>query len=140
LILNYFTKENPGLIWAVQTKIYGDLIKTKSYFCSNPNHPSKIQRLRIVSSSLAWFGRTECREAPWPRLGRAHAQATVHETQQGLILHDVEDKEGSFCRLTVVETDDGKLAMGRRLGRPSTAVGMTSDGAPAPRTSPVAVV
>jgi hypothetical protein len=64
----------------------------------------------------------------------------VHETRWGLILHDLEDKGGSFCKLIVVEMDHGKLAAGRQLGRPSTAVGTTPGGAPAPRTSSAAVV
>jgi hypothetical protein len=43
LILNYFTKEKPRLFWVVQTEIYGsELIKMKSYFCSNPDGPSEI--------------------------------------------------------------------------------------------------
>jgi hypothetical protein len=39
-----------------------------------------------------------------------------------------------------VETSHGKLATGRWLKRSSTAVGMASDGAPAPRASPAAAV
>jgi hypothetical protein len=44
LILNYFTKEKHGLIWTIQTEMHGtDSNKMESYFCSNPNRPSKIQ-------------------------------------------------------------------------------------------------
>jgi hypothetical protein len=46
-----FVKKTLGLIWAVQTKIYGpDLNKMKSYFRSNLDRPSEIQRLETVSS------------------------------------------------------------------------------------------
>jgi hypothetical protein len=134
-------KKNLRLIWVVQTEIYSlDLMKMRSYFHSNPSRPSKIQRLGIVSSSSARFGRIERREAPWPRLGRAQARATVHKTRRGLIIHDLEDKGDSFCKLTMVEMDHGKLATGRRLGWPSKAVGTTSDDALAPRTSPAVEV
>jgi hypothetical protein len=72
--MNYFTKEKPRLIWAIQTVTYGsDLIKTRSYFCYNPDHPSKIERLGIVFSIWPASARTERREAPWPGLGQAEA-------------------------------------------------------------------
>jgi hypothetical protein len=67
------------------------------------------------------------------RLGRA--QATVHETRRGLILHDLGDKGYSFYQLTAGETDHWKLTTERPLGQPSMAVGTTSGGAPAPGTS-----
>jgi hypothetical protein len=60
LILNYFTKEKPGLIWGVQTEIYGlDLIKSKSYFCSKLDHPSKIQWPGTAFSIRSASARTE---------------------------------------------------------------------------------
>jgi hypothetical protein len=43
--------------------------------------------------------------------------------------------EDLFCKLTAVEIDHGKLGTGRWLVQPSMAVGMTSGGASAPRTS-----
>jgi hypothetical protein len=64
----------------------------------------------------------------------------VHETQRGLILHDLEDKGDSFCKLTMVETDHRKVVMGRGLGWPSTAVGTRFGSALAPRNSSEAVV
>jgi hypothetical protein len=52
LILKYFRKEKPGLIWVVQIEIYGpNLNKMKSYFYSNPNRPSKIQRPTLLPYS-----------------------------------------------------------------------------------------
>jgi hypothetical protein len=49
-------------------------------------------------------------------------------------------EKNSFCELTVVKTDHGKLMTGRRLGRSSTTVGMASGGAPATRTPPAVMV
>jgi hypothetical protein len=55
-----FLKKNLGLVWVVQTKIYGsNLIKTKSYFCSNLDHPSKIQRPRTAFSIRPASARTK---------------------------------------------------------------------------------
>jgi hypothetical protein len=49
LILNYFRKEKPRLIWVVQIEIYcPNLNKMKSYFYSNLNRPSKIQRPTLL--------------------------------------------------------------------------------------------
>jgi hypothetical protein len=64
----------------------------------------------------------------------------VHEMMQGFFLRDLGYERNSFCELTEVKTDHGKLVMGRWLGRSSTAVGMASGGAPAPRTPPAAMV
>jgi hypothetical protein len=51
----------------VHPAIYSlDLNKTKSYFCSNLNHPCKIRRLGTVSYlGSAWPNRAT--RAPWPR-------------------------------------------------------------------------
>jgi hypothetical protein len=64
----------------------------------------------------------------------------VHETKQGFFLRELGSKRNSFCELTAVKTDHEKLAMGRRLEQSSTAVGMASGGAPAPRTPQAATV
>jgi hypothetical protein len=45
-----------------------------------------------------------------------------------------------FWSLTAVETDNGKLATGRRLESSKTAAMVTSDDASAPGTTPAAVV
>jgi hypothetical protein len=71
-------------------------------------------------------------------LGRA--QATVHKTTQSFFLRDLGYERNSFCKLTMVKTDDRKLVTGRRLGWSSTAVGMAFGGAPAPRTPPAVTV
>jgi hypothetical protein len=76
----------------------------------------------------------------WPGRAQAQAQATVHETTQGFFLRDLGYERNSFCELTTVKTDHGKLATGRWLGRSSTAVGTTSGGALAPRASLAVVV
>jgi hypothetical protein len=73
-------------------------------------------------------------------LGRAQAQATVHETTWGFFLRDLGYERNSFCELTVVKTDHGKLATGRRLGWSSMAVGMATGGAPASRIPPAAMM
>jgi hypothetical protein len=55
------------------------------------------------------------------------------------LLRDLDIERNSFCSLTVAETDGGKLATQRRLGRSSTAVGASSGGAPALESAPTAV-
>jgi hypothetical protein len=87
-----------------------------------------------TSSSLVHSAETEHGRRHGRRLGWAQAPATVHETKQGFFLHDLGYERNSFCELTAVKTEHGKLTTGRRLGRSSTVVGMTSSGAPAPRT------
>jgi hypothetical protein len=52
------------------------------------------------------------------------------------LLRDLDVERNSFCSLTVAETDGGKLATQRRLGRSSTAVGASSGGAPALESAP----
>jgi hypothetical protein len=64
----------------------------------------------------------------------------VHETTQGFFLHDLGYERNSFCELTAVKMDHGKLATGRQLGWFSTAVGMASGGALAPSTHPAVTV
>jgi hypothetical protein len=64
----------------------------------------------------------------------------VHKTMQGFFLRDLGYERNSFCELTAVKTDHGKLAMGRQPRRSSTVVGMVSSGAPFPRTPPAAIV
>jgi hypothetical protein len=54
------------------------------------------------------------------------------------LLRNLDVERNSFCSLTVAETDGGKLAMQRRLGRSSTAVGVSSGGAPAVESAPAA--
>jgi hypothetical protein len=92
-----------------------------------------------LSSSVRSAETEHGRRHGW-RLGRAQAPATVHETKQGFFLRNLGYERNSFCELTAVKTDHGKLATGRRLGRSSTAVGMASNSAPATRTPPTATV
>jgi hypothetical protein len=62
-------------------------------------------------------------------LRRALAYAIRHHFIICKPLHNIDDEKHSFCSLTAVETDHGKLAMGRWLGSLTTAVVVTSDGA-----------
>jgi hypothetical protein len=64
----------------------------------------------------------------------------VQETTRGLFLHDLGYERNSFCELTAVKMDHGKLVMGRWLRWSSVAVGMASSGAPAPGTPPMVMV
>jgi hypothetical protein len=93
-----------------------------------------------TSSSSVRSAETEHgrRHARW--LGRAQAPSMVHETKQGFFLRDLGYERNSFCELTAVKTDHGKLAMGRRLEWSSTTVGMASDDALTPRTPPAVTV
>jgi hypothetical protein len=52
------------------------------------------------------------------------------------LLCDLDVERNSFCSLTVAEMDGGKLAMQRRLGRSSMAVGASFGGAPALESAP----
>jgi hypothetical protein len=60
----------------------------------------------------------------------------MHKTMQGFFLHDLGYERNSFCELTAMKTDHGKLATRRRLGRFSMAEGMASGGASALGTPP----
>jgi hypothetical protein len=136
-----FLKKTLRLIWVVQTEIYGlDLNKMKCYFRSNLDHPSKIWRLGSFPSTSARSGRTEPPGRHGHRLERTQTWATVHHLRRCFFLRDLHDERNPICPLTAVETNHGKLAMGRRLGRSSTAVGTSSGGAPAPRASQTAAV
>ncbi len=73
-------------------------------------------------------------------LERDQTGATVDEKERGFFLRDLGYERNSFCELTTVKTDHGKLAMGRWLRRSSIAVGTVSGGAPAPRTPPAGMV
>jgi hypothetical protein len=52
------------------------------------------------------------------------------------LLRNLDVERNSFCSLTVVETDGGKLATQRRLRRSSMMVGASSGGAPALESAP----
>jgi hypothetical protein len=77
---------------------------------------------------------------PCRQLGRALAHATRHRFLIRKLLHNLDDERHLFCSLTTVETDHGKLAMGRRLESSATAVVVTSGGASAPGTAPAVAV
>jgi hypothetical protein len=108
----------------------------KGYFRSNLDRPSKIRRLRSFPSTSAQSNRTEPPGRHGHRLERTQTRATMHHLRRCFFLRDLHDERNPICPLTMVETNHGKLATGRRLGRSSTAVGTTSSGAPAPRASP----
>jgi hypothetical protein len=73
-------------------------------------------------------------------LGRAQTQAIGHEKRYCFFLRSLEDERNSFCTLTVKEMDEGRLAMGKRLGRSATAARAASDSALAQEIAPAAVV
>jgi hypothetical protein len=105
------------------------------------SHPSVDMWTAASSSSLSVRSpETKHRRHHGQRLGRAQARAMVHETTQGFFVRDLGFERNSFCELTAVKMDHRKLATGRRLRRSSTAVGMASDGASAPRTPLAATV
>jgi hypothetical protein len=71
--------KNLGLIWAIQTEIYGsDLNKMKGYFHSNLDRPSKIGRLRSFPSTSALSGRTEPLGRHGRQLEMTQTRAKVH--------------------------------------------------------------
>jgi hypothetical protein len=79
MITKKILKKNLGLIWVVQTGIYGpDLKKMKCYFHSNLDHPSKIRWLRSFPSTSARSSRTEPPGRHVHRLERTQARAMVH--------------------------------------------------------------
>jgi hypothetical protein len=109
------------------------LIKTKGYPHSNLDRSTKFRR-------PGWFLlRGSAREEQ--STGRSHGrrwrglliQPTVRQTSFWLFLHDLGNKENSFCKLTTKEMGSERLAVAVWLGRSSTAVGAASDGAPVPR-------
>jgi hypothetical protein len=111
----------------------------KSYFCSNPDRPSKIQGLGNVFSILPASVRIERREAPWPGPVQAQARAVGHQTRRGLIVHDLEDKGNQFCKLTTKETVDGERATAAQFNRCLAMVRVASSGALASRRSSTAL-
>jgi hypothetical protein len=73
-------------------------------------------------------------------LGELKLELRCMKRIQGFFLCDLDYERNSFCELTTVKMYHGKLAIGRWLGRSSTAVRMASDDALAPRTPPAAMV
>jgi hypothetical protein len=67
----FYKIKKTKLIWALEIEIYGSkLIKTKSYFCSNPDRAPKIQRHGNVFSIQPASARTErpgCHGRRWRR-------------------------------------------------------------------------
>jgi hypothetical protein len=62
-----------------------------------------------TSSSSVPSAETDHRRHHGRRLGRAQAPTMVHEMKQGFFLRDLGYERNSFCKLTVVKTDHGKL-------------------------------
>jgi hypothetical protein len=56
---------------------------------------------------------------------RARTRSILHQTLNSFFLRDLCEERNPFCILTIVETDHGKLAMGRRLDSSATAVAAT---------------
>jgi hypothetical protein len=62
----------------------------------------------------------------------------VRQTLIRFFLHDLDDKGNSFCKHTVKEIDEGKMAMCGQIGRPSMKMSSFSKGALALRRAPEA--
>jgi hypothetical protein len=69
---------------------------------------------------------------PWPVARLALSRAIVHPWLIRELLRDLDDERYPFCSLTAVETDHGKWAMGRCLGRCLAMVRVVSNEALAP--------
>jgi hypothetical protein len=94
-----------------------------------------------VASSSSTLGETwDQDKLPCRRLGRALVHAIGHCFLIRKLLHDLDDKGRSFCPLIAVETDHGKLAMGRQLGWFLKTVGAATSVASALTMVPTAVV
>jgi hypothetical protein len=100
-------------------------MKRRGILRSNLDRPSPIERPRrfLLHRTSARQGDGGLRHGGW----------------FGQLLHDLDVERNSFCPLTVVEMDGGKLAMRRRLGQSSTTVGASSGGALALGSAPAAV-
>jgi hypothetical protein len=62
-----------------------------------------------------------------------------HQTPIQFFLRNIGYERNSFCNLTVVKTDHGKLVTGRQLRSSTTVVVVTSGDAPAPWVASVVV-
>jgi hypothetical protein len=67
--------------------------------------------------------------APWPTARRAQTRSILHQLLNRFFLSDLGDERNLFCPLTAAEMDQGRPATMRWLGRSSTVVGASSDGA-----------
>jgi hypothetical protein len=74
--------------------------------------------------------------APWPVAWAAPSRSKGPYLANRQLLHDLDVERNLFCPLTVAEMDGGRLAMRRRLGQSSMAVGASSGGAPALGSAP----
>jgi hypothetical protein len=101
------------------------LMKRRGILRSNLDRPSLIER--------PW-----CFLLPWTSVRQGDG-GLRHGRWFGQLLRDLDVERNSFCRLTVVEMDGGKLAMRRRLGQSSTAVGASSGSTLALGLAPAAV-
>jgi hypothetical protein len=66
--------------------------------------------------------------------GRPQTRGIRHQTQRGFFLRSLGDERNSFCILTLVKTECGRLATVVQFGRPLAEVTGSSDGPPATRT------
>jgi hypothetical protein len=64
---------------------------------------------------------------------RAQTRGIRYQTRCGFFLHVLGDEGNTFCILTLVKTDGGRLATTMRFGRPMVAVTGSSDGPPVTR-------
>jgi hypothetical protein len=115
-----------------------DLFRRRGTPRSNRDRRLEIGRRQRLHLRLYSVGETKAGGRHGPRLGRAQAQATEHQTWWGLTLHDLQDKGNPFCELTVKEKVEGERATVAQFGRRLSSVRMASGGAPASRSSSIA--
>jgi hypothetical protein len=80
----------------------------------------------VASSSSALSETGDWDKLLCHRLGSALVHAIGHRFLIRKLLHDLDDMRRSFCPLIAVETDHGKLAMGRQLSWFLKTVGAAS--------------
>jgi hypothetical protein len=120
----------------VDDRIHGqDLIGQRGTPRSNRDRRLRIGRWWWLLLQLNSAGKTEVGGCHGRQLGRAQAWATMHKTQWGLTLHDLEDKGNMFYKLMMKETIEGEKAMVAQFGRRLATMRVASDRALASRSS-----
>jgi hypothetical protein len=107
------------------------LMKRRGILRSNLDRSIRIGRLWrfLLQQTSARHGRWGA--APWLAAWAAPSRSKGPHLANRQLLRDLDVDRNLFCPLTVAEMDGGRLATRRRLGQSSTAVGVSSGGAPA---------
>jgi hypothetical protein len=117
-----------------------DLITRIVIHRSNQNRSSRLQQPGAFLLRPDYTLGKRSRQLPRPILEGAQTRAIGHEKRYCFFLPALEDERNSFCTLTMKETDEGRPATGKRLGRSATVARAASSGAPARETILMAVV